>query len=143
MSDDRLLPSRGSHAAGKRQGQPKSENGLGLERNSSRWNHRNGEPREQTQSASGAGEPARTASAPAAQAGRKSSSGQPGKFAELDGLRGVAALVVVLWHFAFAFLPDRIGIVPDFDPARGLVGSPAFALIDGPGAVMLFFVLSG
>jgi peptidoglycan/LPS O-acetylase OafA/YrhL len=66
-----------------------------------------------------------------------------GKLAELDGLRGVAALVVVLWHFAFAFLPARIGIVPDFDPAAGLVGSPAFALIDGPGAVMLFFVLSG
>jgi peptidoglycan/LPS O-acetylase OafA/YrhL len=66
-----------------------------------------------------------------------------GKLAELDGLRGVAALIVVLWHFAFAFLPARIGIVPDFDPAAGLVGSPAFALIDGPGAVMLFFVLSG
>jgi peptidoglycan/LPS O-acetylase OafA/YrhL len=67
----------------------------------------------------------------------------PGKLAELDGLRGVAALIVVVWHFAFAFLPERIGIVPQFDPAAGLVGSPAFALIDGPGAVMLFFVLSG
>jgi peptidoglycan/LPS O-acetylase OafA/YrhL len=67
----------------------------------------------------------------------------PGKLAELDGLRGVAALIVVVWHFAFAFLPGRIGIVPPFDPASGLVGSPAFALIDGPGAVTLFFVLSG
>jgi peptidoglycan/LPS O-acetylase OafA/YrhL len=66
-----------------------------------------------------------------------------GKLAELDGLRGVAALIVVVWHFAFAFVPERIGIVPRFDPAAGLVGSPAFALIDGPGAVMLFFVLSG
>jgi peptidoglycan/LPS O-acetylase OafA/YrhL len=66
-----------------------------------------------------------------------------GKLAELDGLRGVAALIVVVWHFAYAFLPKRIGIVPDFDPSAGLVGSPAFALIDGPGAVMLFFVLSG
>ena len=66
-----------------------------------------------------------------------------GKLAELDGLRGVAALIVVVWHFAFAFLPQRIGIVPPFDPSTGLVGSPIFALIDGPGAVILFFVLSG
>lgn len=66
-----------------------------------------------------------------------------GKLAELDGLRGVAALIVVVWHFAFGFLPERIGIVPPFDPEAGLVGHPAFALIDGPGAVMLFFVLSG
>jgi peptidoglycan/LPS O-acetylase OafA/YrhL len=65
------------------------------------------------------------------------------KFAELDGLRGVAALIVVVWHFVFAFLPGRIGIIPPFDPKAGLVGSPAFALIDGPGAVILFFVLSG
>jgi peptidoglycan/LPS O-acetylase OafA/YrhL len=66
-----------------------------------------------------------------------------GKHGELEGLRGIAALIVVLWHFAFAFLPARIGIVPPFDPDGGLVGNPAFALIDGPGAVMLFFVLSG
>ena len=65
------------------------------------------------------------------------------QLAQLDGLRGLAALIVVLWHFAFAFLPARIGIVPPFNPADGIVGSPVFALIDGPGAVMLFFVLSG
>jgi peptidoglycan/LPS O-acetylase OafA/YrhL len=65
------------------------------------------------------------------------------KLAELDGLRGLAALVVVLWHFAFAFIPERIGIIAPFNPTDGLVGSPAFALIDGPGAVILFFVLSG
>nr|WP_294529011.1 acyltransferase [uncultured Rhodopila sp.] len=69
--------------------------------------------------------------------------GRGGKLAELDGLRGVASLVVVAWHFVYAFLPQYIGIVPDFDPAAGLVGSPAFALLNGPGAVMLFFVLSG
>src|SRR4051812_6230467 len=66
-----------------------------------------------------------------------------GKLAELDGLRGVAAVIVVVWHFAYAFLPERIGIVPPFDPGAGLVGNPMFALLDGPGAVMLFFVLSG
>nr|WP_294512217.1 acyltransferase [uncultured Rhodopila sp.] len=66
-----------------------------------------------------------------------------GKFAELDGLRGVASLVVVAWHFAYAFLPRDIGIVPSFNPAAGLVGSPMFAALNGPAAVMLFFVLSG
>jgi peptidoglycan/LPS O-acetylase OafA/YrhL len=65
------------------------------------------------------------------------------KLAELDGLRGVAAIIVVVWHFAYAFVPERIGIVPPFDPGAGIVGNPAFALLDGPGAVMLFFVLSG
>lgn len=66
-----------------------------------------------------------------------------GKFGELDGLRGVASLVVVAWHFVYAFLPQRIGIVPPFDPAAGLAGSPLLVLLNGPGAVMLFFVLSG
>ena len=69
--------------------------------------------------------------------------GRGGNVAELDGLRGVASLVVVAWHFAYTFLPRRIGIVPPFDPAAGLVGNPAFALLNGPGAVMLFLVLSG
>jgi peptidoglycan/LPS O-acetylase OafA/YrhL len=79
---------------------------------------------------------------PAAEAGGPASE-RSGKLAELDGLRGVTALVVVIWHFIYAFLPQRIGIVPSFDPASGLFGSRMFALLDGPGAVMLFFVLSG
>src|SRR4051794_17052741 len=29
--------------------------------------------------------------------------GSAGKLAELDGLRGVAAVIVVAWHFTFAF----------------------------------------
>jgi peptidoglycan/LPS O-acetylase OafA/YrhL len=80
-----------------------------------------------------------TAATPAVHAATASG----GKLAELDGLRGVAAVIVVAWHFIFAFLPERIGILPPFDPNAGLVGNPAFALVDGPGAVMLFFVLSG
>ncbi len=82
------------------------------------------------------------ATRPAGERGEPAAAGS-GKLAELDGLRGVAALVVVIWHFIYAFMPRRIGIVPSFDPASGLVGSPVFALLDGPGAVMLFFVLSG
>lgn len=66
-----------------------------------------------------------------------------GKLPELDGLRGVAAMVVVVWHFVLAFMPARIGIIHPYDPAQGVVGNPLFALLNGPGAVTLFFVLSG
>ena len=69
--------------------------------------------------------------------------GAPGKLAELDGLRGVASLIVVAWHFALAFAPRHVGVEPPFESADGLVGSPLLALIGGPGAVILFFVLSG
>lgn len=62
---------------------------------------------------------------------------------QLEALRGIAALVVVAWHFLWAFDPGRLGIVQGFDSAKGLVGSVALAAIDGPAAVMLFFVLSG
>jgi hypothetical protein len=50
-------------------------------------------------------------SRPAAERGARS-----GKLAEFDGLRGVAALVVVIWYFIYVFMPQRIGIVPSFDP---------------------------
>jgi peptidoglycan/LPS O-acetylase OafA/YrhL len=105
-----------------------------------------GNPRPATKSvaATGAAErPSRIAVAANSASPRVPGASHQPKFAELDGLRGLAALVVVLWHFAFAFAPERIGIIAPFDPKAGLVGSPAFALIDGPGAVILFFVLSG
>lgn len=84
-----------------------------------------------------------TRAAPADRPRPGDSRGGGGKLAELDGLRGVASLVVVAWHFVYAFLPQRTGIVPGFDPATGWLGNPLFALLNGPGAVMLFFVLSG
>jgi peptidoglycan/LPS O-acetylase OafA/YrhL len=54
----------------------------------------------------------------------------------LDGLRGAAAVAVVAFHcFEATALPDR---------ARALwLASPLGILVNGPGAVHLFFVLSG
>src|SRR4029079_2889958 len=66
-----------------------------------------------------------------------------GKLVQLEALRGVAAFIVVAWHFLWAFDPARIGIVDGFDPSTALLGSVGFASIDGPAAVTLFFVLSG
>lgn len=59
----------------------------------------------------------------------------------LDGLRGVAALIVVFFHFASAFLPD---LVPDqtATPYR-IADTPIGILLNGPFSVSVFFVLSG
>ena len=56
----------------------------------------------------------------------------PVRFYELDSLRGLAALVVVLHHFAFGFgFP------------KTLVRFPYRMIMDGHGVLILFFVLSG
>lgn len=65
------------------------------------------------------------------------------KLVQLEALRGLAAFVVVAWHFFWAFDPGRIGIVDGFDKSTAMLGSVSFASIDGPAAVTLFFVLSG
>jgi peptidoglycan/LPS O-acetylase OafA/YrhL len=65
------------------------------------------------------------------------------KLVQLEALRGLAAFIVVAWHFLWAFDPARIGIVDGFDQSAAMLGSVSFASIDGPAAVTLFFVLSG
>lgn len=61
----------------------------------------------------------------------------------MEGLRGIAALVVVVWHSTLAFAPERSGILKGFDHSSSWMGKPWFVLINGTGAVGLFFVLSG
>jgi len=56
----------------------------------------------------------------------------------LEGVRGIAALVVFVWHFLFAFNEAFL-----FDPAQGIVGSPFFAFFHGTAAIDVFFLLSG
>jgi len=65
---------------------------------------------------------------------------------EFDGLRGVAAIVVVVSHIVAAFMP-----VLYFGPEGGTVlswqgffaMSPFFVMVSGSFAVFVFFVLSG
>lgn len=59
----------------------------------------------------------------------------------LDGVRGVAALVVVVFHYLSAFLPT---LTPDQTAnPYWLADTPLAILFNGPFAVVVFFVLSG
>lgn len=63
----------------------------------------------------------------------------------LDGLRGVAALVVLAFHvliLSSAFERPEPGVVPT-DPTWWLTHTPLYLVWAGPQAVALFFVLSG
>jgi peptidoglycan/LPS O-acetylase OafA/YrhL len=63
------------------------------------------------------------------------------RIASLDGLRGVAAIIVVCYHFLAAFLPS---LSPEqTDHPFWLADTPLGILINGPFAVSVFFVLSG
>src|SRR6478735_3104673 len=66
------------------------------------------------------------------------------RFKYLDGLRGVAALVVVFAHFFQFFLPAAFApALADHLEEKTLGGSPLNLAINGNFAVTLFFVLSG
>ena len=59
----------------------------------------------------------------------------------LDGLRGIAALTVVVFHYLSAFVP---ALTPDQTAnPYWLSDTPLAVLINGPFAVIVFFVLSG
>jgi peptidoglycan/LPS O-acetylase OafA/YrhL len=71
---------------------------------------------------------------------------QEARLGWLDGLRGLAAIQVVLMHYVFAFAPAIASIYPlnihGFS-VRGLAGTPLVFLYDGNSAVFLFFIMSG
>ena len=69
---------------------------------------------------------------------------QPGrsKLLELEALRGIAAVMVVLHHFLLLIAPRLHGRNFPEDPIA-LVRTPLFALVNGTAAVAIFFVLSG
>ena len=71
---------------------------------------------------------------------------QPGKLTYLDGLRGVAAFVVVIFHFLLGSFPA----IPSGDPAQAhhtweafLPYTPLYIAYSGSFAVAIFFVMSG
>ena len=73
-------------------------------------------------------------------------SGNATRVGWLDGLRGLAAMQVVLMHYVFAFLP-AVGSgyplkISDLG-WHGLVSIPFGFLFDGAFAVYLFFIMSG
>lgn len=59
----------------------------------------------------------------------------------LDGLRGLGALIVVLWHVAVVFFPAAAWGTPG--PGQWVHGSPLWVMLSGTFAVCLFFILSG
>ncbi len=63
----------------------------------------------------------------------------------LDAIRGLAALAVVGYHSSLGFVPHRMTLFIGgaADPATALWTRWWFALLNGPAAVTLFFVLSG
>jgi peptidoglycan/LPS O-acetylase OafA/YrhL len=61
---------------------------------------------------------------------------------ELEAVRGIAAVVVLVHHFMVGFAPRLDGLLYPEQPFS-LMGTPAFALINGSAAVIVFFVLSG
>jgi peptidoglycan/LPS O-acetylase OafA/YrhL len=68
------------------------------------------------------------------------------KYKNLDGLRGVAALVVVLCHYSNGFLPSLQGAVGAAHHTRAdkiIATTPLHLFLAGNFAVCLFFVLSG
>lgn len=65
----------------------------------------------------------------------------------LEGLRGFAALIVVIHHFSLAFYPRivfRLASLPTHSSLEGwFMNSPLYVLVDGNFAVSVFFALSG
>jgi len=65
----------------------------------------------------------------------------------LDGLRGVASLLVVVFHFLQTFLPAIVlGLAPGrlgASVSHWILGNPLSSLISGSFAVSIFFLMSG
>lgn len=61
------------------------------------------------------------------------------RWRELDALRGIAACIVVFWHFYQSLSPETFPSWIQW----GMEGTPVYIFISGTESVMLFFLLSG
>ncbi|HEU0266337.1 MAG TPA: acyltransferase [Candidatus Saccharimonadaceae bacterium] len=70
---------------------------------------------------------------------------KPARFMALEGVRGIAAISVVLWHTTYMFFAFTIvgAGVQHAKFESFLYGTPLMAFISGSWAVAIFFVLSG
>jgi len=66
-----------------------------------------------------------------------------GKLVPLEGLRGIAAAIVVLYHLVLGFTPKGVGVVPHGHGGWDVVIQFGLGMLNGSAAVAVFFVLSG
>jgi peptidoglycan/LPS O-acetylase OafA/YrhL len=65
------------------------------------------------------------------------------KLVPLEGLRGIAAAVVVLYHLVLGFTAKGVGVVPHGHGPLDTLAQFGLGLLNGSAAVAVFFVLSG
>jgi peptidoglycan/LPS O-acetylase OafA/YrhL len=67
----------------------------------------------------------------------------PGKLVPLEGLRGIAAAIVVLYHLVLGYTQKGVGVVPHGHGPFDVVVQFILGFLNGGAAVAVFFVLSG
>lgn len=67
----------------------------------------------------------------------------PTRIEILEGLRGLAAIFVLFWHCMLGFLPELSGTFKSLPESQSISGKPWTFFLNGSGAVVFFFVLSG
>jgi peptidoglycan/LPS O-acetylase OafA/YrhL len=66
-----------------------------------------------------------------------------GKLVPLEGLRGIAAAIVVMYHLVLGFTRKGVGAVPHGHGGWDAVYQFGLGMLNGSAAVAVFFVLSG
>jgi peptidoglycan/LPS O-acetylase OafA/YrhL len=66
-----------------------------------------------------------------------------GKLVPLEGLRGIAAAIVVLYHLVLGYTPKGVGAVPHGHGPLDVIIQFILGFLNGGAAVAVFFVLSG
>jgi peptidoglycan/LPS O-acetylase OafA/YrhL len=70
-------------------------------------------------------------------------SSAPNKLVPLEGLRGIAAAIVVLYHLVLGYTPKGVGAVPHGHGPLDIFTQFILGCLNGGAAVAVFFVLSG